>query len=139
MGKVYYLTIDESVVEAGSCHRRPGLHVDSPGEVEVRSGGGAGHTYYGHAWGRGGAHRTGGEPRANTILYGGIYLASNMANTTRVWDCGVEPEAVRRLGDIEYLRPGLPGPGQTLLPNKLYWITDRLVDQRSEPGGNDDL
>ena len=62
-----------------------------------------------------------------TILYGGIYLASNMANTTRVWNCGVKPEVVRRLGDIEYLRAGLPGPGEILLPNKLYWITDRSV------------
>ena len=135
MGKVYYLTIDESWVEAGSSQRRPGLHIDSPGDVKVRSGRGAGHTYYGHAWGRGGAHLTGMDHGAEfsfdrenrTILYGGIYLASNMANTTRVWNCGVEPEVVRRLGDIEYLRAGLPGPGEILLPNKLYWITDRSV------------
>ena len=125
LGRVYYLTIDESFVEAESSQRRPGLHVDSPGDVKVRSGRGAGHTYYGHHWGRGGAHLTGVNPEVNTILYGGIYLASNMANTTRVWNCGVDPEVVRKLGDIEYLRAGLPGPGETLLPNKLYWITDR--------------
>ena len=132
VGKVYYLTIDESFVEAGSSQRRPGLHVDSPGEVKVRRGRGAGHTYYGHNWGRGGAHLTGvlpleDDPEVNTILYGGIYLASNMANTTRVWNCGVEPGMVGRLGDIEHLRPGLPGTGEILLPNRLYWITDRLV------------
>ena len=96
----------------------------------MRSGRGAGHTYYGHNWGRGGAHLTGVDPEVNTILYGGIYLASNLANTTRVWNCGVEPEVVQRLGDIEYLRPGLPGPGETLLPHKLYWLTDRLVEAR---------
>lgn len=33
VGKVGYLTIDEKVVPAGESHRRPGLHVDSVGEV----------------------------------------------------------------------------------------------------------
>ena len=125
LGKVYYLTIEESFVEAGNSQRRPGLHVDSPGDVKVRRGKGAGHTYYGHDWGRGCAHVTGVDPRVSTILYGGIYLASNLAHSCRVWDCGVSPSVVGRLGDIERLRAGLSGPGQDLLPNTLYWITDR--------------
>ena len=46
------------------------------------------------------------------VTDGGIYIASNVPDSTRVWNCGVEPEVVRRLGDIEYLRAGLPGPGE---------------------------
>ena len=122
VGAVYYLTIQETPVEAGQAQRRPGLHVDSPGQVKVRRGGGAAHTYFGHDWGRGCAHNTGG---VSSIMYGGIYLASNLASSCRVWDCSVAPEVVRSLGDIEHLRPALPGPGTTLEPNTLYWITDR--------------
>merc|ERR1719450_686157 len=95
LGKVYYLTIEESFVEAGSSQRRPGLHVDRPGDVKLRRGKGAGHGYYGHRWGSGCAHITGvqrtpgdtewfdfddgddldGNHHGRDILYGGIYLA----------------------------------------------------------------
>ena len=37
IGKVYYLTIQESWVEPGNSQRRPGLHVDSPGSAASRS------------------------------------------------------------------------------------------------------
>ena len=84
LGKVYYLTIEESSVEAGKSQRRPGLHVDSPGEVKVRRGRGAAHTYYGHDWGRGCAHVTGVDPQVSTILYGGIYLATNLGWETSI-------------------------------------------------------
>ena len=97
VGAVYYLTIDECPVSAGSSQRRAGLHVDSPGEVQIRTGDGAAHTYYGHSWGQGCAHQTSQHPEINTIMYGGIYLASNMANTTRVWNCAVDREAIKRL------------------------------------------
>jgi len=36
VGKVYFLTIQESHVEAGQAQRRPGVHVDSAGKVIVR-------------------------------------------------------------------------------------------------------
>jgi len=36
LGKVYFLTIQESHVEAGQAQRRPGVHVDSAGKVIVR-------------------------------------------------------------------------------------------------------
>ena len=35
-GKVYYLTIQETMVKAGTSQRRPGLHVDSPGRVRFK-------------------------------------------------------------------------------------------------------
>ena len=37
VGKVYYLTIQESMVKAGESQRRPGLHVDSPGNIKIRN------------------------------------------------------------------------------------------------------
>ena len=52
-----------------------------------------------------------------------------MAASCRVWNCGVAPEAVGPLGDIEHLRWALPGPGQLLRPGQLYWLTDRTPHQ----------
>ena len=37
IGKVYYLTIQESSVKPGKSQRRPGLHVDSPGMVKIKN------------------------------------------------------------------------------------------------------
>ena len=36
-GKVFYLSIEESEVEAGLSQRQPGLHVDRPGLVNIES------------------------------------------------------------------------------------------------------
>jgi len=140
LGKVYYLTIDESFVQTGKSQRRPGVHVDSPGHVKLRTGRGAGHTYYGHNWGRGCGHLTRSHTDSDsesTILYGGIYLASNIPNSCRVWNCGVSPRVVRRLGDVSHLTPCLPQPAHNLLANSLYWLTDRTPHESlplTEPG-----
>ena len=64
VGKVYYLTIQESYVEKGKSQRRPGLHVDSPGRIKFkgetpnvdRKGNGKSQRYFGHRWGNGCAH-----------------------------------------------------------------------------------
>ena len=64
VGKVYYLTIQESWVDKGNSQRRPGLHVDSPGKVKFkgetpdvdRKGNGISQRYFGHRWGNGCAH-----------------------------------------------------------------------------------
>ena len=37
LGKIYYLTIQENMVKSGKSQRRPGLHVDSPGAVKIKS------------------------------------------------------------------------------------------------------
>ena len=37
IGKVYYLTIQESEVESGKSQRRPGLHVERPGWVKLKN------------------------------------------------------------------------------------------------------
>lgn len=108
--KVCYLTIHESLVKAGESQRRPGLHTDSPGELRV---GGHGRDYWTHiAWG--------GEA-------GGIYMASNVANSCAVW-----PIKAKNLGfvagraghgDLEHLRGVLPRP-TVMQPNRMYWMTD---------------
>ena len=131
-------------MEAGTSHRRPGLHVDSPGRVkikhpgeagqELREGRGSGHPWEGHHWGQGNAHyaeemknseEEEGEDENYWVVYGGIFLASSVSNSSRAWNCEVAPEAVGRLGDIEHLRWALPGEGNILKPGQLYWITER--------------
>ena len=115
-GKVYYLTIQESLVSAGESQRRPGLHVDSPGQVKVRpgpgshpltEGGGSGHKWEGHHWGQGNAHYVGNIRQDSSqdweedndnffVVYGGIFIASSVANSCRAWNCEVAPAAVGR-------------------------------------------
>ena len=118
-GKVYYLTIQESLVEAGHSQRRPGLHVDSPGQVKIKpsasspsseglsKGNGSSHMWNGHHWGQGNAHCVDvGDSRDSDdwaeendnyfVVYGGIFIASSVANSCRAWNCEVAPEAVRR-------------------------------------------
>ena len=110
--------------------------MDRPGQVktrpesalELRRGRGCNHSYFGHCWGLGCAHRAG---RAGTlqeeehpVMYGGIYMASSVSNSSKVWNCGVAEKVIGRLGDIEHMRSVLPGEGQVLEPHQLYWITD---------------
>ena len=52
-------------------------------------------------------------------------MASTVPGSCRAWNCSVKPEAVRHLGDIEYLRSFLPVEAEVLKPEQLYWITDR--------------
>ena len=148
IGKVYYLTIQESWVDPGNSQRRPGLHVDSPGSVKIKGedhdaehcglelkGKGKSKHYRGHCWGFGCAHFVGGQneeledlEEAQSSLYvmqGGIYVASSVSGSSRVWNCGIDPVGVGPLGDIEHLRFLLPGAGKVLDPGQLYWITDK--------------
>ena len=56
---------------------------------------------------------------------GGIYIASNISDSCRVWNCEVDPEAVGKHGDIEHLRWAMPNDGKVMDGNQIYWITDR--------------
>jgi hypothetical protein len=115
--KVYYLTIQESFVEAGECQRRPGLHTDAHAIVDVGGNFSKGRGFW-HRWGAG----EDGNP--SVPRNGGIFLASNVPNSCVVWDCCVRTPGV--LGDCENLRDRLAPYGPTILePNRLYWITDR--------------
>ena len=106
LGKVNYLTIQESWVEQGSSQRRPGLHVDSPGEVKLRGeenepgdkGRGSSQPYKGHHWGEGCAHSVPiqGTSDLSYVLRGGIYISSSLQSSSRAWNCSVRHKAVGR-------------------------------------------
>jgi len=143
-GKICYLSIQESWVEAGTSQRRPGLHTENTGprlppglELECSSpsneeasenaeskvatkGGGSSENYRGfHHWGF-----------SMGTLDGGIYLASSVGDSCQAWDCQVNPgddggEIIGHLGDIEHLREFLPDSNKRMREDTLYWITDR--------------
>lgn len=113
VGKTYYLTIQENVVEVGHYQRRPGLHTDRHATFNWgngRKGDGADRTRFRgpiafHPWGG----------------FGGIYMASNVSGTCAVWDTYIEEPGL--LGDCEEKREELGEP-HLLEANQLYWITD---------------
>ncbi|KAF0682726.1 Aste57867_25177 [Aphanomyces stellatus] len=121
-GKVGYLTIHESMVEAGTTQRRAGLH------IEAGRGGGKQarvQVFQHHDF------RWGGGYQVQHHLFGGIYMASTVGQSCGVYDAVVvNPETVAGpLGNVEHLRMVLDKderisymrPGA----NHLYWITDR--------------
>lgn len=96
MGMVGYLTVSETHVKGGSSQRRPGIHTEKhPGK-----------SWGGGAWGG---------------RRGGLYMASNLEGTTRVWDLNIEEPG--HMGDCEHLRPTL-GPGIVVHGNELVWMHD---------------
>jgi hypothetical protein len=111
----------------GSSQRRPGIHTESPGVGLLnRSKGEAEHfaAFDRGFWGHGVA-------KCDLKLEGGIYMASNVENSCKVWNCqilrpeGNSPDAVGIHGDIEHLREFLPPDCEVMAANTLYWITDR--------------
>ena len=144
LGKVYFLTIQESEVDPGQSQRRPGLHVDSPGWVNIKNvedmkpgqkGSGSSHLYTDHRWGAGFCHVFNLDTQTDKdiwdifeenlyVTFGGIYIASNVPDSTMVWNCAVDGEVIGQHGDIEHLRSAL-GEGEVMRPGQVYWITDR--------------
>ena len=131
IGKVCYLTIQESKVKENFSQRRPGIHTEKPGKVELRVGQiddadkGQGNAIIdldknNFRWGTG---RLFNYDRC--IISGGIFMASNVADSCRVWDCQImNDNCIGHLGDIEHLRSLLP-ESEVMKPNCLYWLTDR--------------
>jgi len=129
-GKVCYLTIHESEIEENSSQRRPGVHTERPGRLELRYGSvdeidkGQGDSMIeletvDNYWGYGMYDKT------KMTVTGGIYMASTVADSCRVWDCQiVDDTCIGHMGDIEHLRSLLP-ESEVMEPNCLYWITDR--------------
>ncbi|XP_012560212.2 uncharacterized protein LOC101236717 [Hydra vulgaris] len=144
IGKIWFLTIQESMVDQGTSQRRPGLHTESPGFVYIKNGSlsiskdifenkkafnkkvqiGGGHSEISPLfvqWGYG---------MSNTDVFsGGIYMASNIADSCKVWNCQILPGedgkcVIGELGDIEHLREFLP-EAEVMKKNALYWLTDR--------------
>jgi len=116
--EVWYLTIHESDVDMNSTQRRPGLHIDRPGGLEI--GGGDWFTVY---WGDGEAtaRRYGG-------MKGGIFMANSERHSCAVWDTYIEhpSQCVWKHGDLEHLRERCFSKGNKikLHEDTLYWITD---------------
>lgn len=111
-GKIGFLTIQESHTEAGSSQRRPGLHVEAS-KVRMKEGGKL--TERMHHWGF----------SLGTTRTGGLYMASNVSNSTRIWNSKLDPpeKVVGLLGDCEHLRDSL-GEGVCMKAGELWWFTD---------------
>merc|ERR1712079_295949 len=58
-------------------------------------------------------------------LEGGIYMASTLPKSCRVWNAQIRNtgDVVGHLGDIEHFKEFLPA-GTTMDGNELFWITD---------------
>ena len=123
LGRVCYLTVHESFVEAGSSQRRLGLHIESPGTAhgvaqwEPTNPHPFGEPCSDRAvWGAGifvhtpepvddadARFRSGvfgwsydaGDPEVPTaaLLQGGLYMASTVSNTCQLWDVEVDEPA----------------------------------------------
>ncbi|XP_028392063.1 uncharacterized protein LOC114516711 [Dendronephthya gigantea] len=128
-GKIGYLTIHESFVEKGTSQRRPGIHTESPGVLMLKGGKGNSNSDRRlFRWGGG----LGEKETVTITLHGGIYMASNVANSCKVWNCEIlkpegrnSPDVVGEHGDIEHLRSLLPSKCETMDANTVYWMTDR--------------
>lgn len=101
-GKVGFLSIHESFVEKGKTQRRSGLHTE--GHPRRDWGGG---------WGK----------RISGAKTGGLYMASSIGASCRVWDMHIEPCSG---GDCEPLRAAVErAPSTDMQANALYWMHDR--------------
>ncbi|KAJ3290210.1 hypothetical protein HDU79_003460 [Rhizoclosmatium sp. JEL0117] len=129
-GKVGYLTIHESYVQEGATQRRPGLHIESPGNlpddpfIEAH----AYHRFY--CWG-GGNFGTGIDGHLDQFGKVNVMIC-------RVWDCMISEhwDVTFALGNIEHMR-GVIGEGVNMKANQLFWITDRTPHEslkQSKPG-----
>mmetsp|Transcript_26763 Transcript_26763/g.58762 ORF Transcript_26763/g.58762 Transcript_26763/m.58762 type:complete len:379 (+) Transcript_26763:343-1479(+) len=134
-GKIGYLTVHESRIEEdGQSQRRPGLHTESPGLLQLTGSGAGGEftepVYEGGTFLWGGGHhvqRKCGDERSFCLrgnFEGGIYMASTVGQSCRVWNAKVtDSSCIGRNGDIEHLRDVL-GEGSMVGANELVWMTD---------------
>lgn len=124
-GQIGYLTVDERTVTNHESQRRGGLHAESPGLLRVAPGGGGDFTAPPNPgaltffWG-GGHYCSNGE---RGVYKGGVYMASTVTDSCRVWNAQVAAAAMGELGDLEHIR-ALLGPGTCLQKNELVWMTD---------------
>jgi hypothetical protein len=84
--RIAYLTIHESFVEKGKTQRRPGLHTDRS-KISIENQVNLPGTIH---WGGG--------------PLGGIIIGSNLANTTKIYDCIVKDEIIGKHGSLEHVR-----------------------------------
>jgi hypothetical protein len=120
---IMYLTIHEERVPVGKPHRRPGVHIEQLGSM--LKGGSIGvvdmhERYFGYC------HHWGGGRWEREVPLDGIYCASNVADSCRVWPVLLTtPQEVTDIhGGLEHFREYL-GSGETLPANALCWMCDR--------------
>lgn len=123
IGKVLYLTVEEGWVEAGETQRRGGLHIESPRYTQFFQS--PGHTdgvWSGIpgriGWGRG--------VLKDDQFIGGLYMASTISNTCRVYHALVDKSAVDTHGGLDHLAQLIPdAQAYDMRANELVWMTDR--------------
>ena len=92
-----YLTVHESDVVKGSSQRRPGLHTEGFVREACDQGGKMLERPWWHNWGFGRSMRPG-------VYQGGIFMASSVNDSCRVYNTLVPDDLVGKGGDIEHLR-----------------------------------
>ena len=55
----------------------------------------------------------------------GIYMATNLPDSTRVWNCEVNAEKLGGNGNIEHLRESMSDDGELMKPGHVYWVSDK--------------
>jgi len=110
-----YLTIQESLVSAGESQRRQGLHIESPGSLTLSGA----FVDQRMDWGCGIVRRD------LSRVEGGIYMASNVPHSCKLYDVKIKDPAAAAgpLGCMEHMRD-LLGEGVDMEAGVIYWLTD---------------
>ncbi len=106
-GTICYLTVQESDVKPDACQRRPGAHTEGGACIYPYMHQEAGGTLHSRehtfTYGYGAEYDSewGGGKQVNGCLLGGIYVASTVAGSTRVWNARVDDTGlIGPLGDV---------------------------------------
>ena len=144
-GSIGFITVHEGLVKKGESQHRTGLHTQTPGKMFVRT-----EDYWKYTVvkssdviqcdkvvctvGKGGTERIDMDWGfwQSTVVAGGLFVASTIHDSGRMWNCAVDSDAsggtevIGTNGDIEHLREFLPHSCcEKMKQNCVYWLTDR--------------
>ena len=120
IGKVVYLTVHEGLVEAGTSQRRAGLHIESPRHTDfLEEPSYSRRNMLMNGWGDGRV--------LDDEIVGGLYMASTVNHSCRVYHALVDTAAVDSHGGLDYLRHMIPSDTHRydMKANEVLWMTDR--------------
>ena len=137
-----YLTIDERPVTSGHSQRRAGVHTESPSILPIFKIGEENNNNNNNnyrveylakekngSWVPGAEHHWGsGMLMRRDQIIGGIYMVSNVDNSTAVWNHYINDmhgEVIGPYGDLEHVRSLLKKPSKLLKKGELVWMTDK--------------
>eukprot|EP01084_Bolivina_argentea_P095226 171214_1 len=125
VNKIGFLTIQESLIDANKTQRRPGLHVETPGNIT-----GAGdiqRIFVTNSHRQFDRYMNWGAGYYAKQQTGGIYMLSNVSNSCCFWNCKIDcDDVIGHLGNIEHLRQNLSDKCKVMMKrNVIYWMTDR--------------